>query len=72
MTAGECDHDFGGVDRVSDEFIGMANRLQTELDTWIKAGGLKDQTWKCPQCGKCNCDGYCTVDRWEPGIGFDR
>ncbi len=27
--------------------------------------GMKAPSWSCPSCGKSECDGYCTVDRWD-------
>jgi hypothetical protein len=30
------------------------------------------RVWTCPVCEQSDCDGYCSVDRFDGGGGFDR
>lgn len=27
----------------------------------------REGAWKCPNCLRADCDGYCSVDRWDGG-----
>jgi hypothetical protein len=47
-TSGQCDHDFGAPawtedgETMNEAHLVFMNRLQEELDNWVKAGGLTE------------------------------